>query len=478
MLIDCPQFCLAHVILANRVCSNHLHPNDGTCTLKVAPLTTNVPLAAPSRVLFAPGMEVVYTLVNRLGKPATGEQVNPTTAPKATHFYDCYRGVEVTAPLKFDVEANGFGCLLATTNSSSIARNATSRAFTKDQLRGDAPVQPQTLGEYLQFMKGLTAKDLSSFSPDFHYLTQNMVPIAATSPLRPPHAAKPDEVFVPAAHFAFNASGVEIEGGANSGVDVQYPWETYPHRHHSQIVDIGAMYVDKYPVTNQKYTDYLAASKYTPKDSANWLKQNFAGGKPVPGWENKPVTYVSLDDARAYCAFNNKRLPHAFEWQYFAQGTDGRIYPWGGSQDNPALTPAVNNDWENPGPEPVGKYPKGASPFGVEDLVRSVWQYTSEFQDIHTRSVILRGGSNYSPWRGAECRWIENNDGTPKDSNACYEEMMKTPVPGSKPHPMGGSHWYLIFSFSFWRVCTVGVGSQGGLWRNRQTLFREEASVQ
>ena len=43
----------------------------------------------------------------------------------------------------------------------------------------------------------------------------------------------------------------------------------------------------------------------------------------------------------------------------------------------------------------MGRHPGGASPFGVQDLVRSVWQYTSEFQDIHTRSVVLRGGSNY-----------------------------------------------------------------------------------
>ena len=59
------------------------------------------------------------------------------------------------------------------------------------------------------------------------------------------------------------------------------------------------------------------------------------------------------------------------------------------------FTPAVNNDWINPGPEPVGAHPEGGSADGVQDLVRSVWQMTSVFEDDHTRSVLLRGGSNY-----------------------------------------------------------------------------------
>ena len=30
-------------------------------------------------------------------------------------------------------------------------------------------------------------------------------------------------------------------------------------------------------------------------------------------------------------------------------------------------------------------------------MVGTVWQYTDEFYDEHTRFVILRGGSNYRP---------------------------------------------------------------------------------
>jgi hypothetical protein len=81
------------------------------------------------------------------------------------------------------------------------------------------------------------------------------------------------------------------------------------------------MYVDTHPVTNAQYAAYLNSSKYHPADSANWLMQNFESGQPKAGWEQKPVTYVSLEDARAYCSHQNKRLPHVYEWQYFAQGT-------------------------------------------------------------------------------------------------------------------------------------------------------------
>ena len=49
------------------------------------------------------------------------------------------------------------------------------------------------------------------------------------------------------------------------------------------------------------------------------------------------------------------------------------------------------------GPDPVDAHPKGASPFGVMDLVGNVWQWTDEFIDEHTRAAILRGGSYYQP---------------------------------------------------------------------------------
>ena len=89
-------------------------------------------------------------------------------------------------------------------------------------------------------------------------------------------------------------------------------------------------------------------------------------------------------------------LPHGWEWQYAAQGADGRLYPWGDAWRDEAA-PAVFRGRTLPPPADVGLHPAGASPFGVQDLVGHVWQWTDEFHDEHTRAAIVRGGSDYEP---------------------------------------------------------------------------------
>jgi formylglycine-generating enzyme required for sulfatase activity len=161
------------------------------------------------------------------------------------------------------------------------------------------------------------------------------------------------------------------------------------------LVDISPFWIDRYPVTNAQFARFLAVTHYHPADDHNFLK-DWSDGNYAKGWGNKPVTWVSLEDARAYAAWAGKRLPHEWEWQYAAQGSDSRTYPWGNDWNTSAV-PLPEQGRSLRGPDAVDAHPSGTSAFGVQDLVGNVWQWTDEYSDEHTRAAILRGGSYYQP---------------------------------------------------------------------------------
>ncbi|MEN6458656.1 MAG: SUMF1/EgtB/PvdO family nonheme iron enzyme [Thermoguttaceae bacterium] len=146
--------------------------------------------------------------------------------------------------------------------------------------------------------------------------------------------------------------------------------------------------IDLTPVTNAQFAQFLEGSKYKPRNPENFLK-HWSGGKPPAGKEDHPVVYVDLDDARAYARWAGKRLPTEDEWQYAAQGTDGRAYPWGNQ-----LSAGCYNDGQTQDTTAVKAFPKGRSPFGCYDMCGNVWHWTeSERTDGRTRFCILHGGS-------------------------------------------------------------------------------------
>jgi formylglycine-generating enzyme required for sulfatase activity len=321
------------------------------------------------------GEQTLWTLVNRNEYDVDGVQMSASAAA-GLRWFDLYHGVELApvveggqARLSFPIEAHGYGAVLA--------------------VRAAPDAQLTTL---MTRMRAMTAKPLASYDDTWRPLPQTITPIAPTRPYAAPPAGM---VEIPAAQFDFKVRGVEIEGDDAVGVDVAYPWEAAPRRFHDHVLELRRFFIDRTPVTNAQFAAFLAVARYHPDDDANFLKA-WNGGVYPDGAGDRPVTWVSLEDARAYCAWAGKRLPHEWEWQYAAEGSDGRVYPWGDDW-RAAAVPTPDKGRALTVPDPVGAHPAGASPFGVQDLVGAVWQWTDEYQDAHTRAAILRGGSYYQP---------------------------------------------------------------------------------
>jgi iron(II)-dependent oxidoreductase len=324
------------------------------------------------------GDAAVWTIVNRNDYATAGTQMEVPSQP-GMRYFDLYHGVELQPAsrggkqvLSFDVEAKGFGAILA------------------------APAAPDAaMSRLMAEMGRMTQASLASFSREWTPLPQHLVPIRPARGKSTAAAVTAGMVRIPDGNFLFTVNGIEIEGENDSGVDVQYPWEDSARRFHEHPMHVDAFWLDKYPVTNAEFKKFLVAANYHPKDELNFL-HDWVNGSYPEGWDNKPVTWVSREDAEAYASWAGKRLPHEWEWQYAAQGSDGRAYPWGGDWDASAV-PVPETGRTLRGPDDVTAHPRGASPFAVEDLVGNVWQWTDEYDDEHTRAGILRGGSYYQP---------------------------------------------------------------------------------
>jgi len=322
----------------------------------------------------------LWTVVNRNEYEVGGEQLTVDHAP-GRRYYDLWNGVPIeplvegqgadaTATFAFTIETRGYGALLGV----------------------DAGAGFDSLEQVLATTRDFAARPLQSFSGAWTPLPQQL---ADSGPSTPRALAPEGMVAIPGGVFNFEVTGIEVEGYTWAGMDFQYPWESTARRAHRQRMTIAPFHIDRYPVTNLEFKRFMDASGYRPEDDHNFLR-DWVDGAPRAGWDNKPVTWVGLEDARAYAAWAGKRLPREWEWQYAAQGLDGRIYPWGNDW-KPEAAPAVFTGRELPPPADVDAHPAGASPFGVMDLVGNVWQWTDEYVDDHTRAACLRGGSFYEP---------------------------------------------------------------------------------
>lgn len=168
---------------------------------------------------------------------------------------------------------------------------------------------------------------------------------------------------------------VEVKGG---------PYQRfYKEKDQEGLVTMSPFFVDKYPVTNR---DYLEFVKKNPTWKKSATPQIFASGSYLnkwagdlelsPGTEKNPVVFVSWFAAKKYCESLGKRLLTVNEWEYASDPA------------NPDNTEKILAWYGRPN-SMIGKVGGGsANKFGLHDMHGLVWEWVEDFS-----SVIIKADS-------------------------------------------------------------------------------------
>ncbi len=157
--------------------------------------------------------------------------------------------------------------------------------------------------------------------------------------------------------------------------------EAAPNERPITPVTVSRFYLSRHLVTNAQYELF---------DKSHLRKRAPGAG------DRHPVVYVSSAEANKFCQWLSSherrkyRLPTEAEWEYAARGKDGRKYPWGNQEGRGDLGNFADRNtvfaWSDreiddgfAESSPVGAFPVGASPFGIEDMAGNVWEWCSDF---------------------------------------------------------------------------------------------------
>jgi formylglycine-generating enzyme required for sulfatase activity/serine/threonine protein kinase len=233
---------------------------------------------------------------------------------------------------------------------------------------------------------------------------------------------------------------IAIPGGAFYMGSALAESEKPPHQ-----VRLSRYCIDKFEVTIEQHKACSDAGKCLRAGSVNEIDgmtaKDHAAYDPVcnardpVGRAQHPVNCVTWDQAVDYCQEQGKRLPTEAEWEFAALGPDGRKYPWGddepaggghlnacgaeciawGKKQNVELVPMYKSDDGWATTAPVGSFPKGASRYGLEDVVGNVWEWVGDWYGPYTKDDstdpkgptegterVIRGGA----WNGGFPDWV------------------------------------------------------------------------
>lgn len=115
--------------------------------------------------------------------------------------------------------------------------------------------------------------------------------------------------------------------------------------------------------------------------------------RPAHGERDRPIAYVSAEDAAAYCRWLSRRtgrrwrLPTEREWEIAARGgIHGAPYPWGWGP------PAGRAQFRSEKSAATGTY--AANPFGLFDVAGNVFEWCTPANGIFSPGIApVRGGS-------------------------------------------------------------------------------------
>jgi formylglycine-generating enzyme required for sulfatase activity len=241
-------------------------------------------------------------------------------------------------------------------------------------------------------------------------------------------APGPDAILIRAGSFLMGSSDVEIahavtlcklEGGEGcvDEIAATFSAEAVPHE-----VYLSDFWIDRTEVTVARYRRCVAAGACDEPPYAS-------GGRRFDRPE-LPVVLVTWGDAQRFCAWAGGRLPTEAEWERTARGPApiGRRYPWGHVY-NPYHANHGKLSVDILGLEdgdgflelaPVGSFPAGRTPDGIEDLAGNVEEWVADYfapeypagsardpsGPASGEERVIRGGSytHGRPWMRAAAR--------------------------------------------------------------------------
>jgi len=174
------------------------------------------------------------------------------------------------------------------------------------------------------------------------------------------------------------------------------------------------------PAPGQQVTSAYQWWRWQP--GASWRHPE-GPASDLAGRAEHPVVHVSHDDARAFAAWEEKRLPTEAEWERAARGgVDGGAWMWG-EEENPGGR-WLANVWQGDFPRsngvqdgfagtaPVGSFAPNA--FGLYDMAGNVWEWCADWYRPDAYALAAAAGEPLHDPAGPDTSFDPDEPGVAK----------------------------------------------------------------